>query len=238
MYETEEQQVKQEFIRIFSEMNTLFSRVLLVYENTLQALTSVVQTNTDYAVIALASLNLKSFNSAYDRLSKGYMSDSEAIFKKTIEAFIAEAYFHEHADEAERYMNGESINRITNRHDMVVDLDRIQMTRQIFPTDYPGFFREYIYTVGYANSNSVAHLDFDHVHRELGLEDDPTTWATTMVLGPRFHEAYMRTIFNRLIMFCMFQISYIIHTYTLQQTDEFRSVFSEVRRLLDPIGNQ
>jgi len=231
MFESEEFAVQQNFLRTFSDETRLFTDLLNLYEVTLTSLAGGTHTNTDYAVIALASLNLKSFNSTFDRLSKGYINDSEAILKKAIETFIAEAYFHEHTAHAERYMNGESINQITNRGNMVDDLDRIQATRQIFPTDYPNFFREYIYDVGYGNSNSVAHLDFDHVHRELGLEDDPTRWATTMVIGPRYHEAYMRIVLNRLVMFCSFQISYIIETYHLQRTEEYTRVFSEVRRL-------
>ena len=128
-------------------------------------------------------------------------------------------------------MNGESINRISNRGNMVDDLDQIQATRQIFPTDYPNFFREYIHVVGYGNSNSVAHLDFEHVHREIGLEDDPAVWATTMVIGPRYHERYMRTVLNRLVLFCSFQISYIVETYHIQRTQEFARLISEIQRI-------
>ncbi len=94
-----------------------------------------------YACIILFGLNFKSLTSAFDRLSKGYLSDSEAIFKKTLESLLSAMYFNEKPLTAKQWIKGKSINKLTqSRKSIAQALDKINNEKHIFPTDYPTLF--------------------------------------------------------------------------------------------------
>lgn len=236
MFTKEEELVKTEFRRSFGSDADLLIEILKLFEILLLKTKTSLNEYNKYAAVILAGLNLKSIYSALDRLSKGYLSDSEAIFKKFIESFLAEVYLYEHTDKAKEWVEGTNLDRLgLNRREMAQALDRINEQRHIFPTDYPNFFEEYIYKVGYTNSNKVAHLDFDFVHKELGLEDDPAKFATTLVIGPKYDQAFMKTVILRLLMFTMFQVSYLKETFKLSYDNEHKSLLDSVVRRISAL---
>lgn len=232
MFNAEETLVRNKFLETFSKEAKLFNDLLQLYEKLIYKVSTPPEEHNKYCAALLAGLNLKSFSSAFDRLSKGYLSDSEVIFKKILESFLAEVYFYEHLDKAKEWTQGKKIDSLeANRKEIARILDKINKEKNIFPTDFPNFFEEYIYGVGYANSNKVAHLDFEFVHQELGLENDPKLFATTLVVGPKYDKEFMKVILNRLTMFCMFQITYLKETFNIS-FDPYKDLFNQVTNLL------
>lgn len=231
MFTSEETIIKDKFLQTFPTEVKLLTNLLTLYEELMYKVITPPEEQNKYCAALLAGLNLKSFASALDRLSKGYLSDSEVIFKKILESFLAEVYFYEHKTKAKEWINGKRIEKLeSSRKELARILDKINKEKNIFPTDFPNFFEEYIYNVGYVNSNKVAHLDFDFVHQELGLEDDPKLFATTLIVGPKYDKEFMRINLNRLIMFCMFQITYLKETFKISY-DPYKELFKQVTDL-------
>lgn len=229
MFEKEEKLVFDEYQKICSDEYLLILDACRLLENLIYQIKVPSENFGQYSCMILAGLNLKSINSAIDRLSKGYISDSEAIFKKFIESFLISVFLYEHPDKAELWIKGAKIEKLgINRRDMSRKLDSINSDKRIFPTDYPNFFESYIYEVGYVNSNKIAHLDFDFVHKELGLEDDPKFYATTLVVGPRFHNELMKIVSLRIMMFAMFQTSYLKETFKLNYDEKHDQILRKI----------
>lgn len=232
MFDSEEELVKNTFLETFPKEAELFNDLLQLYEQLIYKVKTPPEEFNKYCAALLAGLNLKSFSSAFDRLSKGYLNDSETIFKKILESFLAEVYFYEHLEKAKEWTEGTPIDKLENSRKKIARvLDKINKEKNIFPTDFPNFFEEYIYGVGYSNSNKVAHLDFELVHQELGLENDPKLFATTLVVGPKYDKEFMKVILNRLIMFCMFQITYLKETFNISY-NPYKDLFNQVTDLL------
>lgn len=229
MFKKEEELVFNEYQKICRDEYLLILDACKLLENLIYQTKVPPENFGQYSCIILAGLNLKSINSAIDRLSKGYISDSEAIFKKFIESFLISVFLYENPDKAELWIKGTSIQKLKiDRRKMSQKLDLLNSEKRIFPTDYPNFFESYIYDVGYVNSNIFAHLDFNYVHKELGLEDDSRFYATTLVVGPRFHSELMKKVSLRIMMFAMFQTSYLKETFKLNYDEEHSQILQRI----------
>ncbi len=230
MFNNEENLVLSKFKQAFAPKVDFVSRILKKIEQTLHSSATPKDNFSKYAGVILAGSCLKSLISSYDRLSKGYLTDCEALLKKSIEGFFYQAYFHENKNEAKLWCQNNTKPKL-NYYDLAVKLDKSQFISKFFPTDYENFFTEYIYRVGYTQSNRLAHLDFDMVHFEMGLEnEDQTQFATTMVLGPKYEFKMMKTTLNRLIMFSMFQLSLLLYITDQKGGEEYTSLFSELKK--------
>lgn len=235
LFRNEEILVEAEYLKYFIGKQNVLERVLKLILQIISSSKSKSGEHHKYSVQLLAGINLKGFISANDRLKKGYFSDCEAIFKKNIESLLAQAYLFEHPDEAKKWcLNQIKIGDIEegSRLEMAKKLDKINQEKDIFPTDMENFFEKFFYEVGYRNANHVAHLDFEIVHREMGLKvEDPTKFATTLILGPNFDKKLVETTLNRLIMFSMFQATLLKKMLKHRPYKEYRSTFIEVKRL-------
>lgn len=234
MFTHEERLVENKFLSRFGNNAEIFKKLLVQYEKLLHKIKTSSNEYNTYCTAILAATNLKGFISTYDRLSKGYLGESEAIFKKVIEAFIAEIYFFEYPDQAKQWVEGKQIRKINNRKMMARALDKIQKEKQIFPTDYEQFFEEYIYGSFYSSSNNISHLDFIFVHKEIGLENDGTSYAQTFVIGPRFDDYYMEISMNRIMLLCLFQLSYLEYSFKIAVDDN--SIYEEARSVILGVG--
>lgn len=220
MFADEERIIREQFLGSFQEIDILCQKLFSEYEGLLRKLPIKQEEPNTYCASILANANLKSFVSAYDRLSKGYLSDSEAIFKKAIETFLAEIYFFEHLEEAKLWMEGK---KFSNRRAFAQALDKVQKEGQIFPTDYEEFFDDYIYRVFYGSSNDITHINFAPVYKESFSED-----GKTIIIGPRFDEYFMKVSLNRIMMLCIFQLSYLESTFKVAVSDN--SIYEEARK--------
>lgn len=221
MFAKEENTIKKQFLSRFKEIDTLCQKLFSEYESLLHKLPIKQEEHNTYCAAILANANLKSFVSVYDRLSKGYLSDSEAIFKKVIETFLAGIYFFEHPAEAKLWTEGKAISN--RRRTFAQALDKMQQEKQIFPTDFEEFFDTYIYDVFYKSSNTIVHLDFGPVYTESFSED-----GGTLIIGPRFDEDFMKVSLNRIMMLCIFQLSFLETSFKVAVSDN--SIYEEARK--------
>ena len=233
MFTNEENLVSGRFNQTFAPKVDFVNRIFRKIEQSLQNSKTPRNDFAKYAGIMLAGSCFKSLISTLDRLSKGYLTDCEALLKKSIEGFFYQAYFHENQKEAELWCQNNKKPEL-NYYDLAIQLDKIQFVNKFFPTNHDNFFTEYIYKVGYFQSNRLAHLDFDMVHFEMGLEnEDQTQFASTMVLGPKFEKTMMETTLNRLIMFSMFQLSLLLYMTEQKGDKEYERFFVELHKTFE-----
>lgn len=232
----EEVLVLSEFNKNLKYEVSLFNKVINMLEKIISSHISGEGEYNKYAVLMLAGLNYKGFLSAFDRISKGYLSDSEAVLKKTIESFLSQACFYSNNENAKLWFEGKiELGRLEkNRYELSKKLDVLNKVDQFFPTDMDNFFEYYVYGVFYKNSNTIAHLDFDKVYREMGLEDNPEKYSSVMVLGPKLDVDYMETTLKRIIMFTMFQSSLIRGIFKDTKTEDFDELFKEIFNYFSP----
>lgn len=236
MFFKEELIVRREFLKNFRNVSKILLRCLKIIESDFASIKVTPDSYSEYSAALLATHNLKSLYSSYDRLSRGYMSDAETILKRVIEAFLAQVYFFENNDKARDWLKGIKIGKLEiNRRKMAKTLDNLSLTKQIFPTDYEKFFEEYIYKVGYSGSNKIAHLDFDYVHKEVNLDSHPKYYATSLVIGPKYDPKFMEVILNRLLIFSMFQLSYIRTAFKLPDSRSYKILFTKFRKIFSPV---
>lgn len=231
MFYKEEVLVRKEFLAHLKSKTNLLLKSLKIFETFLFTTKTPPDQYNKYCTVILAGHNLKSLYSAYDRLSKGYIGDAETILKRVLESLLAQVYFYENNDKAKSWINGTKIDKLEiNRREIAKKLDGIGLQKQIFPTDYNNFFEEYVYNIGYANSNKIAHLDFEYVHREIGLDDDPKHFATTLVVGPKYDFKFMEITLNRLFMFSMFQLSYFKLAFEIPDSRSYKILFTKMKK--------
>lgn len=234
IFDNEEKLVNEQFVSKFGENIKLLNEELELLSDIVITSRTKDDAFNKYALVMLAGLNLKGIIGAYDRLNKGYLADSETLFKRVIEGLLAEVYLDNNPEEAKKWCSNEiKLSKLeNNRENLAKKLDELNKTKQFFKTDMEDFFQEYIYKVGYRNANSVAHMDFESVHTEMGRESgDPTKFAHTLILGPNFNESFMRISLNRLIMFTMFQISYLSDATNYNDKIRVNTVFNKVYKL-------
>lgn len=232
MFYKEELLVKREFKRSFNNKSNLLFKCLKIFESALFSTKTPPEKFNEYSTVILAGHNLKSLYSSYDRLSKGYISDAETILKRVLESLLAQIYFFENNNKAKDWIKGSKIDKLeVNRREIAKKLDKINSEKRIFPTDHNKFFEEYVYEVGYTNSNKVAHLDFDKVHREIGLDNNPKYYSTTLVVGPKYDSQFMETVLNRIVMFSMFQLSYFKSAFKISDNRSYRILFSKFKKV-------
>lgn len=228
MFKDEEKAVSDLFSGNFQERTLILKEVFTVLEEYLIASRTPSDDYSKYAVVILIGSCFKSLVSALDRLSKGYISDSEALLKKAVEGFFYVAYFSKHAEDAKIWCTRNKKPDL-NYKDLAIALDQDQINGPFFPTNYDNFFSKYIYEIVYKQANRLAHHDFDLVHEEMGLDNkNPKQFATTMVLGPKFDQQIMKTTLFRLIMFSMFLLSMLLIVADMHENDEYKEVFKKV----------
>lgn len=232
MFYKEEILVRKNFLKHLKHKSNLILKCLKLFESALYSTKTPPEHHNEYCSAILAGHNLKSLSSAYDRLSKGYISDAETILKRVLEGLLAQIYFYENNDKAKEWIKGTRIEKLEiNRKEIAKKLDEINLAKHIFPTDYKKFFEEYIYGVGYSNSNKIAHLDFEYVHREIGLDNDPRYYSTTLVIGPKYDLQFMEATLNRIIMFSMFQLSYFKSAFKIPDNRSYKILFSKFKKV-------
>lgn len=237
MFSSEEELVFKEFSTTFQERIVLVVDIQKLIENLLQ--TSRVGANdyANYAAVILAGSSFKSLVSAYDRLSKGYLSDAETLIKKSIEGFFYQLHFHENKDDAKSWcIDNKKPEFRRGLRTLAYRLDVLNKENKFFPTDHEEFFTSIVHESGYGQSNRFAHLDFDTVHLEIGLENmDPAQFATTMVIGPKYEGEMMKITLNRLIMFSMFQATLLLYITDQQPSDLYQKVFDRFRQQFEQV---
>lgn len=231
MFYKEEAFVRREFLKHLKSKRNLLFKCLKIFKSSLYSTKTPPERYNEYCTAILAGHNLKSLYSAYDRLSKGYISDAETILKRILESLLAQIYFFENNDKAKDWVKGTKIDKLeTNRKEIAKVLDKINSEKHIFPTDHNKFFEEYVYGVGYSNSNKIAHLDFDYVHREICLDNDPRYYSTTLVIGPKYDLQFMEITLNRIVMFSMFQFSYFKSAFKIPDSKSFKTLFLKIKK--------
>lgn len=169
MYRKEETNIFNQFYNNFETKCDTFTIIVEVFEETLKSTKYKTDEYDKYVIILLGCLNLKCLVSVFDRLSKGYLSDSEALIKKACETFLAQIFFYNNLEKAEDYCNKNiKLNKIIgNRYELAKKLDELNREHQLFPTDMEDFFQTNVYKYLYRESNRFAHMDFDIVHNEI-----------------------------------------------------------------------
>lgn len=242
IFNQEEELVQKEFNAAFGPKTKLLKRQILMLESLLNLIgeSKLVRENDydTYTISLLASISLKSVISCHNRLSKGYIGDSEAVLKRVIECFLAQCYFSKKIDKAKEWVDGKIIlgKLEGNRANLAKWLDENNKSQEIFPTDSPDFFQDFVFRVGYKNNNYVSHMDFNMVHREIGLDNNRNdTVATTLVLGPKFDKVFMETILNRLMMTIMWEISLINNLFHHLITEDYNDLFRQTMKSISDI---
>lgn len=231
MFINEEKAVSNLFTSSFHDKVLILTEVLAVLEEYLIASRTPSDEYSKYAAVILIGSCLKSLVSSLDRLSKGYVSDSEALLKKAVEGFFYVAYFSKHTEDAKIWCT-QNKKPDLNYKDLAIALDKDQSNVPFFPTNYDNFFTTYIYDVVYKQANRLAHHDFDLVHEEMGLDNkNPTQFATTMVLGPKFDQRIMKTTLFRITMFSMFLLSILLIVTDMRENDKYKEIFKKVTDL-------
>jgi len=229
----EEALVESEFESHFNNKIDIFTRQIDFFEKVLYKIaeSKLVKTGDDskYAISLIASICLKSFVSAFDRLSKGYMGDCESLLKRPIEGLIIQGYFFKNPKEAKKYIyQNKEIRKFGTRGYVSKVIDDSNIDMSIFPTDEQQFFQRYVYEVLYENCNKVAHMDFEMVHHEIGQDNDnPKTLATNLIIGPKFDKDFMATCLNRILMTMMYQISFISQVFGYPINEGYNELFRE-----------
>ncbi len=230
----EERLVLNQFKSNFKKEINLFRNIL----STLQIILESSKTSTkDYnrnSVLVLAGLNYKGFTGSFDRISKGYISDSEAILKKTIESFLAQGYLFLNPAKAKKWYKGEMELKSLESNRLVLSkkLDILNNREKFFPTDKKDFFEGYVYRNFYKNSNEIAHLNSKLVLREMRFDRDGMIYDNTMVLGPKWDLEFTKIIINRIIMFSMFQAS-LLATLFKVQNKEYERTFRKIYKYFE-----
>ena len=233
-FSNEEALVTREFEAVFKEKVHIFNLQVAFLEKLLHKIGEDKLVRSDdgskYAISLLASIGLKSFVSSLDRLSKGYMGDSESLLKRPIEGLIIQSYFLKNPEKAKEYIfHNKEIRKFGDRASMSKIIDESNIEMSIFPTDEGEFFQKYVYEVLYANCNKVAHMNFEMVHQEIGLDNDnPTQLATNLVIGPKFDKNFMRVSLNRIMMTLMYQISFVSKVFDYPINDGYNELFNLV----------
>lgn len=231
MFQHEEHLVQSEFIKHFKNKIDLLRRIFPLFEQYLKESQTSENDYAKYSAVILAGSSLKSLIGALDRISKGYTSDSEALLKKAIEAFFYQTYFYNHSKEAQEWCQKNKKPKL-DYYSLAQRLDKLQFDKNFFPTDYENFFTDYVYKVGYRQANRLAHLDFDLVHQEMGLDNDnPAHFAKTLVIAPKFDRELMKTSLLRIVMFSMFQLTMLIYITNQKENDAYKSIFSGILSL-------
>lgn len=231
IFEKDENLVSQRFSETFVDKIKLFAEELDLLANIISTSRTKVDEFNKYSVLLLAGLNLKGLIGAYDRLSKGYLADCETLFKRVIEALMAQIYLDVNTNEAKEWCNNKlklgSLEK--DRYKLAKKLDELNKEHKFFKTNMDDFFTEEIYRVGYKNACSIAHMDFESVHTEMGAETgDPTKFATILMLCPSYNENFMKISLNRLVMFTLFQTTYLADAVGYTDRDRVDSVFNKV----------
>lgn len=223
--------VNAEFENHFKQKIHIFYLQITFFEKLLYKIAELklVKTGDDskYAISLLASIGLKSFVSALDRLSKGYWGDSESLLKKPIEGLLIQSYFLKNPGKAREYIyQNKEIRMFGDRASISQIIDKSNIDMSIFPTDETQFFQKYVYQVLYDNCNKFAHMDFEMVHQEIGFNNnDPNTLATIMVIGPKFDKNFMIISLNRILMTLMYQISFISKIFNYPIDNGYNELF-------------
>lgn len=234
LFDREEKLVSERFLETFSAKTDILNEELVLLSKVLENSRAKPEEFNKYSLIMLAGLNLKGSLGAYDRLSKGYISDSETLFKRVIESLLAQIHLDNTPSDALKWCQNQislgSLNK--NRYELAKMLDQTNKQQQFFKTDMANFFVEEIYNVGYKNACSVAHMDFERVHDEMGLESgDASKYAHTLILGPNFNKSFMEITLNRLVMFTLFQLTYLADSVGYTDKEAVTNVFKKVMSL-------
>lgn len=230
----QESLVEEEFEKYFNKKIQIFNLQIIFFEKLLYKIAEnkLVKIGDDskYAISLLASIGLKSFISSLDRLSKGYLGDSESLLKRPIEGLIIQSYFFNNPEKAKEYIyQNKEIRKFGNRADMSKIIDQSNIEMSIFPTDENTFFQKYVYQVLYDNCNKVAHMNFEVVHQEIGLDNDnPKLLATNLVIGPKFDKKFMEITLNRILMTLMYQISLVSNVFKYPIKEGYNDLFKLV----------
>ncbi|HOX95977.1 MAG TPA: hypothetical protein PLI45_01220 [Candidatus Woesebacteria bacterium] len=242
IFNQEEELVEKEFNASFESKIKLFKRQVLMLESLLKLIgeSKLVKENEydKYSISVLASIALKSVISSQDRLSKGYIGDSEAVLKRVIECFLAQCYFSKNPDKAKDWVEDKiSLGKLEgDRSNLVKWLDKNNIYQEIFPTNSLDFFQDFVYRVGYKNNNYVSHMDFNMVHREVGFDSARNNTAvTTLVLGPKFDKEFMETILNRLMMTLMLEITMINCFFHNLVTEDYNDLFKQIMKVISDV---
>jgi len=235
----EEKLVNEEFTSTFKDKIEILNEELLLLSEVIGSSRTKADEFNKYALVMLAGLNLKGIIGAYDRLNKGYLADSETLFKRVIEGLLAQVYLDNNPEDAKKWCNSQiKLSKFEHdRENLAKKLDELNKTRKFFKTDMEDFFQEEIYRVGYRTACSVAHMEFENVHTEMGQDSgDPTKFATIFVLGPNWNKGFMEISLNRLVMFTMFQISYLADATFYSDKTKVHSVFKKVISLFSELS--
>ncbi len=219
--------VKQVYQRFGKEFN-LLNEIISIFNDTLKSIKVEVDNRWKYVITLLAMQNLKCFISAFDRLSKGYWSDSEALIKKAIENFLAQAFFYKKQVEANKYLEGAKLQKLIGRRDRLAKkLDEINKSMKFFPIEMEDFFYTYIYVVGYREANKLAHMDFNMLHGEIAAANERSMLASELIIGPKYESEAFKTSFNRLLIFSLFNVGYIAHVNGITLPKRFDEIVEE-----------
>jgi len=234
MYREEETNIFNHFCNHFKTKCDTFTKILEVFEETLKSTKYKTDEYDKYVIMLLGCLNLKCFVSVFDRLSKGYWSDSEALIKKACETFLAQVFFYNNLEGAKDYcFNNIKLNKlIGNRHQLAKKLDELNSEQKLFPTDMEDFFKTFLYGTVYRESNRFAHMDFDVVNCEIsGSRNNNGGLSSDLIIGPKFDNERMETTLNRLIFLSMFSVSFIENISGIHMSKKHQEVFKEFLNL-------
>lgn len=229
MYINQETIVKKKFYKLFKQKCDTFEKIITVLEETICETQYKTDEYDKYVIILLSALNLKCLVSIYDRLNKGYWSDSEALIKKSIENFLAQVFFYNNVDKAKEYcFNNTKLNKIIgNRNNLSKKLDELNKKQKLFPTDMENFFQNFIYEAVYRQANRMAHMDFDVVHKEISANIVDTKLSSDLIIGPKFDKETMETTLTRLLFISMFSLSFIAHVNGKLNSQKHERMFKE-----------
>jgi hypothetical protein len=234
---SEEQLVKRKFRDKFKNKCDFIDRQLKLYSKIIESSQVDTHLYNKYALATLACENYKLFYKSYELVQIGYTVASEGLFKQAIEALISQIYLSQHPVDAEKWIKGKTIKSLNKkgRKGFVETIDKLNEETKFFPTNYKNFFQKYIYEAGYGEANKVAHLDFQFVYNDLenfGLKTDNKTLTTSFVLGANYTPKYSETTLNRVLMYLMFQITYVWHTMGKPNALHYDSLFEEFEKIL------